>query len=183
MPGIQILGAGNNASARVNEEGRLKAVCVSSAPEYHSNFHHSACFYLQITVTPEEEGTFLYIKNESENTMILENLFITAESDETISIYRNPTGAPTGGNDTTPSNSNFGSSNKPVGVFQYASDLGGLTNNELYSTLPVFSGINNSFTFRNWLILPRNSTISFVATTGAIELDISMPFFYLPGEL
>lgn len=183
MPGIQIVGAGNNVSTRVNTEGRMEVVSISTGPEYHANWEHSTCFYLQTSVTPSPSADFLYIKNTSESPLILESIFVSCISDEDVLVYRNPSGSPTGGTETTPSNSNFGSSKQPEGSFIYGGDLGGLSTTELYSTLPCYGGLNNAFSFRNSLILPKNSTISFNARNGDIELDISMPFFYLPGEL
>lgn len=182
MPGIQIVGAGNNQSARVNPEGRLKVISVSDSAEYHANWEHETAFFLQTSLTVGSSATFLYIKNTDDNPMILENLFVTTDTDDEIYVYRNPSGTPTGGTTITPSNSNFGSNKSASGVFQYG-DLGGLTNSELYNSLPIFSGENNTFTFRNWIILPKNASISFYMETGGNEVDISMPFFYLPGEL
>lgn len=179
MPGIQIIGAGNNVSAGVSEDGRLKTNAVAIEPEYYSNFQEEYCFYLQITVTPSPSADFLYIKNTDDTPMILENLYITCATDEEIWLYRNPSGTPTDGSETIPANSNFGSSKKADGTFIYGSDLGGLTSSELYNTLSCYADQNNAFTFRNWIIIPKNSTIGFNARNGDIELDISMPFFYL----
>lgn len=179
MPGIQILGAGNNVSAQVSNEGRLNTTAIASQPEYHANIYHESCFYLQFSVTPSPSADFLYIKNTDEINLMLENFFVTCASDEEIWVYRNPSGDPTGGTEKTPVNSNFGSSKLAVGSFVYGSDLGGLTSSELYNTLPVYANTNNAFTFRNWIILPRNASVSFNARNGDIQLDISMPFFYL----
>lgn len=183
MPGIQIVGPGNNRSAEVNDLGKLRTTATSTAPEYGINLNNGLAFYLQTIITPASGGVFLYIKNTYEYPMILENMFVTADTDENITIYRSPTGTPTGTNNTTPSNSNFGSNKIATGDFLYGSDIGGLSYSEVYNTLPVFANTNNAYTFRNWIVLLRNSTICFAATTGTIELDISLPFFYLPGEL
>jgi hypothetical protein len=115
--------------------------------------------------------------------LILENLFVSCSSRENIWIYRNPSGTPTDTINITPVNSNFGSSKQAEGTFVYGSDLGGLTTNELHSKLPCYANTNNNFTFRNWIIIPKNSTVCFNARNGNIELDISMPFFYLCCEL
>lgn len=184
MPGIQIVGAGNNQSALVNELGKLKTSSTSTAPEYGINLDDGLAFYLQFSTTPLSGGDiFLYMKNTSSYPMILENMFVSADADEEIWVYRNPTGTPTGTISASPSNSNFGSSTVADGIFQYGESIGGLTTNELYNTLPVSAGANNSYTFRNWIILPRNTTICFGAETGGTTLDISLPFFYIAGEL
>lgn len=184
MPGIQIVGPGNNKGALVNDLGKLRTCSTSTPPEYGININNGLAFYLQINVTPVTGGgIFTYIKNTFDYPLILENMFVSADTDEEITIYRNPTGTPTGTTSIVPSNSNFGSNVAAEGTFEYGSDIGGLTYDEIYNTLPVFASTNNSFTFRNWIVLLRNSTICFGVTTGAIPLDISMPFFYLPGEL
>lgn len=183
MPGIQIIGAGNNKPALVNNLGKLRVCSTSTGPEYGININNGLAFYLQINPTPVAGGVFMYIKNTSQYPLILENLFISTAIDEDINIYRNPTGTPTGTTITTPQNSNFGSSVVAEGEFLYGSDIGGLSTDQVYNTLPVFAGINNAFTFRNWIVLLRNSTVAFGATTGGTELDVSMPFFFLPGEL
>lgn len=184
MPGIQIVGPGNNRGAEVNDLGKLRTCATSTAPEYGINLNNGLAFYLQVNTTPLSGGDiFAYIKNTSQYPMILENMYVSANTDEEVWVYRNPTGTPTGTSSATPHNSNFGSSVIAEGIFQYGESIGGLTTNELYNTLPVFGGVNNGYTFRNWIVLLRNSTICFGATTGGIALDISIPFFYLPGEL
>lgn len=182
MPGIQIIGGGNNRVAEVDDKGRLKVFSVTIEPEYFAN-NEGNSFQLQLTVTPSPSADFLYIKNLSEDPLVLENLFVTCDSRENIWIYRNPTGTPTDGSEIDPVNSNFGSSRKAEGTFIYGEDLGGLTAGTLFNTLPCFSDSNNTFTFRNWIILTKNSTILFNARVGDIELDISIPFFYLVGDL
>lgn len=183
MPGIQIVGPGNNVGATVNNEGRLRTVSNSTAPEYHINWEHELAFQLQFETTPTSGGIFLYVKNTDRYPLILENLFVTADADESLTIYRNPTGSPIGSESATPHNSNFGSNKIAKGVFQYGSDIGGLTADVVYNTLPVFAGINNTYTFRNWIIMTTNSTLCISATNGSILLDITMPFFYMPGEI
>lgn len=184
MPGIQIVGPGNNRGAEVNDLGKLRTSSTSTPPEYGINLNNGLSFYLQLNTTPLSGGeVFAYIKNTYDDPMILENMYVTADTDEEIYIYRNPSGTPTGGNSLTPSNSNFGSSIAAEGIFQYGESIGGLSTNELYNTLPVFANTNNVYTFRNWIVLPRNATICFAAINGGISLDISIPFFYLPGEL
>jgi len=183
MPGIQIIGAGNNVSAEVSGDGKLRTRGIVIQPEYNINILYSEAFYLQTTVTPSPSADFLYIKNTNDDPLILENVFVSCSAREDIWVYRNPSGTPTDGVETTPSNSNFGSSKKPIGTFIYGSDLGGLSTSELYSTLPCYANINNAFGFRNWLILTKNSTICFNARNGDIELDLSMPFFYLCCEI
>ena len=182
MPGIQIIGGGNNRIAEVNDEGRLRVNSVTLEPEYCANVSGYS-FQLQLTTTPSPSADFLYIKNLSNEPLILENMFVTCDTREDIWIYRNPTGIPTGGNSTQPINSNFGSSKQADGSFIYGSDLGGLTSGSLFNTLPCYGNTNNAFSFRNWIILPKNSTISFNARNGNIELDMSIPLFYLTGDL
>lgn len=184
MPGIQIVGAGNNMPAQVNDEGRLRTVTTSTNPEYHVNWEHGLTFYLQINTTPAAaDSVFLYIKNTSDNPLILENLFIYAGTSEEVNVYRNPTGTPTGTTAKKPLNNNFGSNKEAVGDFLYGTDIEGLTTDQLFNTLPVLANSNNAYSFRNWVILLRNSTICFSVSTGGIALDISLPFFYLIGEL
>ena len=183
MPGIQILGTGNNISAKVNPEGRLKVVAVSVGPEYHINIDHELAFDIQFTTTVSPSATFLYIKNTDDDPLILENMFVTTDTDDEIYVYRNPSGTPTGGNIITPTNSNFGSNKAATGTFEYGDDIGGITNSQLHNTLPIFTGENNAFRFRNWIILPQNASISFYMESGGNTIDVSLPLFYLPGEL
>lgn len=182
MPGIQIVGS-DGFTTDVSSKGRLRTVSVSTPPEHCINYTFGDAYYLQLTVTPSASADFLYIKNTSINDMILENMFVSCATDEEINIYRNPAGTPTGGSEITPLNSNFGSNKQANGSFIYGSDLSGLTAGGLFNSLPCYSGTNNAFTFRNWVIMPRNSTISFMAVTGNIELDVSLPFFFMVGDL
>jgi hypothetical protein len=183
MPGIQILGAGNNKSALVNKEGRLKTTCVSIEPEYHINLDHEMAFNLFFEVEPISEATFFYMKNQSDYPLIIENVLIFDSTNyEEISLYRNPTGNPTGGNEVNPINSNFGSNLKASGIFQYGSDINGLTSGTLYGTIPVLEDIPTQFEFKNWLVLPKNASLR-LQCLGESTLMFNLTFFYLPGEV
>ena len=183
MPGIQIVGTGNNRAVDVNDFGKLKTVSVAIEPEYCNNLTFGSAFQLQSTVTPSPSADFLYIKNESDYSLILENIFISCDSREDIWIYRNPSGTPTDTTNITPVNTNFGSSKQANGTFVYGEDIGGLSGGTLFNTLPCYADTNNAFKFRNWIIMPKNSTISFNARNGNIELDISIPFFFMEGDI
>jgi hypothetical protein len=84
MPGIQIIGAGNNISAEVSEDGRLRTRGISIQPEFSVNILNSKAFYIQTTVTPSPSADFLYIKNTDDEPLILENLFVSCSSRENI---------------------------------------------------------------------------------------------------
>lgn len=183
MPGIQIIGAGNSRVAEVNPEGRLRTVAVTSQPEYHINWANELAFVIQVNVTPSPSANFYYHKNESNYSMIVEDLEVYSENNEVVTLYKNPIGTPTGGTSTIPSNSNFGSSKTADGVFQYGSDLGGLTGGTQHSRTHIIGGEENKYTFKNWVVMPKNSTFMLYAKNGNSELDLTIPFFYIPGEL
>jgi len=83
MPGIQIIGGGNNRIAEVNDEGRLRVNSVTLEPEYCANVSGYS-FQLQLTTTPSPSADFLYIKNLSNEPLILENMFVTCDTKEDI---------------------------------------------------------------------------------------------------
>lgn len=184
MPGIQIIGAGNNVSAKVGEEGRLKTRAVAVESEQHANWHHELAFNLLTTVTPSPSATMVYVKNTSDNPMIIEDLTVHSDTaEERVCIFSNVTGTPTGGTAIVPSNSNFGSNKQAEGTFQVGEDLGGLTGGTRYDTRYVSAGETILYNFRNWIILPKNTVVTLCCQNGGSELTISMPFFYVPGEL
>ena len=135
MPGIQIIGAGNSQSARVTTTGQLETQATTISLPHHTNVEHESAYVISFSVTPSADSYFFYMKNGSDEMLILESAVVFSEtSDEVITIYANPDGSPTGGDSVIPVNSNFGSNKVAAGTFEYGANLGGLSNGSYYGS-------------------------------------------------
>ncbi len=190
MPGIQIIGAGNSVTAKVNNLGRLQVESTIMNMPHNINLNHELAYVASFSVSPSADSYFCYMRNESEDEMIIESTTICTlcaadDYNEIVSIYANPEGNPSGGDDMDPINSNFGSNKVASGIFQYGSEIGGLSNGTFYGSSYFKANTITKYTFENWIVMPRNTSLVLHATYGAgssdNELTLTMPFFYITG--
>lgn len=188
MSGIQIVGAGNNVTAKVNGLGQLEVVSRSMYVPHSVNLYQERAYASFFTVSPSADSHFCYIRNEEESPLVIENIVVctlcsTEEYNEIISVYKNLAGNPSGGSSLNPLNSNFGSNKKAVGVFQYGQEISGLSNGDLYGSAYFRSNTSTVYEFKNWIVMPRNTNLSFHARNGApnpdAEILITIQFFYV----
>ncbi len=181
--GVYIIGGRNNTTAQVTSEGMLETLCTNFDVTQHVNFVHEESFTLQDTLTPSPSADFLYIKNLDNKPLAIVDSELWCDAAETIDVYRNPTGTPTGGTTITPANCNFGSNLKANGTFYRGTDVGGLSSGELRNRIRLQSGVPRRYNFTNWTLLPKNATIKFYVHEGNSELDIWLQFFYVKEGL
>lgn len=185
MAKINIAGAGNGQIARVTPLGLLRTESVGIETHHFVNLEHESAYVLSFRATPVtpdsgEKTTFFYMRNKTEIPLALESAVVFSKSaDEIVSITTNPSGTPTGGDSVTPVNSNLGSNKQAVGIFEYGSDIGGLSGGTFYGDSYFKTGEPIEYIFRNWIIMPRNTSLMMCAENGGSELSMTIPFFYL----
>ena len=179
--GIQIVGNKNNVSAGVSSAGKLEteSITLSSASYINLNFERS--YTIVNTLTPQPSADFFYIKNEEDYPLVLVSTQVWCASDEKITFWRNPTGNPTGGSEISPANCYFGSNVKPTGFFYVGENIDGLSDGEKRNIIRLKGGVQTSYEFLDWTILPKNATFKAKAETGGSELDIWFQLFYAIG--
>ena len=181
MGGIHLVGPPFNYSARVNTNGKLETLSTVLDVAAATNYNDELSFTLTDTIVPDSTAVdFLYIKNGSDRPLVIVATEFWCANDETIKLYRNPSGSPTGGSTITPQNCNFGSNRQGPGTFYYGTSLGGLSGGGLRNIIRLQSNVSRRYTFDDWTLMPRNTSIRFYAEYGQSELDFWVQFFYLP---
>ena len=179
--GLQIEdGQGSGRSVKVDHENRLGVTSVTSTVERHINEAEGKAFNLIFAQTPTYldpstadtgDVCFIYMKNNSSELMILENIDIrlsgTGQS-TIIKIVGSDGGNPVGGTQNTPSNLNLGSGHDADGTFLVGNQITGLSGGtELYRFYVGSSNDISSFNFEQDIIVPKNKVI----TVYSSEID------------
>ena len=110
-------GTGNGTIARVNSENRLavttenfSSIAIASAVRSQAFSVGSGSSSLSLTAAAGESAV-LYLKNNSENVLLIDNFAVSSDQAGVWTLYRNPTGGTitTSGTTITPANLNYSS--------------------------------------------------------------------------
>jgi len=178
MP-INIVDPSTGYTVKVNNTGKLQTIATSMPVAAQVNASQGLSFTITDTIVPSPSADFFYMRNESENPLVLVSSEFWSETDGKILIHRNPSGTPTGGSEITPANCNFGSNKQAPGTFYYGEDLGGLSGGQLRNTIRFQAGVPRRYSFDDWTILTRNTDIKFYVENGGAEFDFWLQIFYL----
>lgn len=176
---------GSSRGTGVNTENRLMSSCVSASLEHYINHKEGQAYSLLVSQTPTgANDCFLYIKNNSDTDMVVEELNIYAATDEIIEIKVNDSGTTSGGTAATPVNLNAGSGNLADCTCETGNDITGLSGGSTVERLRVNASTQHeNFNMPQDLIIPLNSTLTIYAVTGAIALEMSLYFNFHSSEL
>ena len=165
-------GAGKTHWLKVNSENKAEVAAISRSKEHHANVVHGNAYNYLFNVTPVAGGTFLYLKNLSDEAIIAEGFSIYTPTAEIIRVTLAETGIPVGGADVVPANLNAGSSKEAVGTFQTGNDITGLSGGR--EVMHYHIAGNGESKFRNFdadIVIPKNLTLTLSADNGSINFD------------
>jgi len=173
-------GTGKGYTAKVDSENKLHVMAVSVTSEHHSNHFHQEGYHLVFQQTPTgADDCFLYLKNNSDDDLILEGITLRTDDNEQIEIKLGVDGTPVGGTATTPVNCYTDSGNSADGTFLVGDDITSLTDGSISERIYVGSSYTSShYNFEQDIIVPKNKTLALYAVNGAIEIDGTIVFHY-----
>lgn len=163
-------------TATVNKEGKLEVCAVTNSFQKHVNETHGGTYSMLINKTPTgADDCFAYLKNDSDDDMMVSSINLCATSDESIQLKINDEGTPVGGTVTTPTNRNAGSGNSAGGTFQTGVDITGLSGGDIVDYVCLDGAVGtDKHIWNSFIILPKGKTMSLYATTGGIALKGSI---------
>lgn len=177
-------GKGNGYSVGVNEDNRLLVEAVSSSVEHNANHSKGKAFNLLFSATPTNStNPFLYVKNTSEDDMIIAGFTLHFVASEWLDIKLGDTGTPTGGTTITPANLNSGSGVGADGTFENAVAItalsGGTTVQRIYH---LTSAGSTDYNFEQDIVLKKNGVFTMYAETGGAAASGVLIFNYHKQE-
>ena len=154
-------GKGSGILAAVGAGNRLKTQAVMISSEHYANHNDGQAFNLIFSQTPTgANDCFVFIRNTSENDIVIEGVSIKSAGAEQINFYFNNDGSAGDVTIATPSNCNAGSGRAADGFFATGNDISGLTQGTLVTSLFVPSGTETKhYNFPQDLIIPKNRNI------------------------
>jgi hypothetical protein len=173
-------GSGRGYQVKVDASNRLFVYAISESLEHHANIIHGQSYNLLFSQTPGGPGDcFVYMKNLSDDDIILEGITLYVPTDETIEIKVGDVGTPLNGSDLAPVNLNAGSNNEAEGTFQGGNNITGLAGGaSLFKFFIDGGGSSDFFNFDQDIILPKNRVLTLYSTNGSIQIDGFLSFFY-----
>lgn len=185
MVDIILDGKGKSYKAGVNSEHRLLVSSVSRSKEHHANITHGRSFNMLIEQTPTgADDCFMYMKNTSEDTMVIEGFGVYAASAEKIYGMLGQIGTPVGGTDTVPAVLNAGSAQIADGTFQVGNDITGLSGGWVFERFRVPANTaTNIVNFEADIVIPPNQTFTAYAATGGILIEGHVNFWFEEEEV
>lgn len=167
-------GGGSGREAQVNAQNRLEVESISQSVEHRANLEGRA-WNIIVQVTPTGASDyFFYFKNTGIVTYVFEGFYYRVASAESITLHTNMTGTPVGGTTLTPVQVNTGSSRVMDATIQSGVDITGLANGEVVDRVWMTSTESQGYNFEQDLFVTPGSTLVFQATTGAVQIDLSL---------
>jgi len=180
-------GTGSGRTAKINNEYKLttESICIDAA--HHANHDHKQAYELLVFQTPAtpnpsidlENACFCYLKNSSNNDLIIKEIKCYAFANEYIDIYIKQIGTPINGINSTPVNMNLSSSNLAEGTFLIGTSITGMTGGSLVNRLRIPADNNDHKT--TWscdIIIPKNNIITLYAGNGGNPIELSIQFYF-----
>jgi len=180
----------NGKVVLVSDEGKMATESVSASVGHHVNHHNGKAFNLLFTATPTNStNPFLYVKNTSEDDMVLEGFTLHFVASEWIDIkLGDVTGTPAGGTNITPANLNSGSGviadGGSTGSFQNGNAITALSGGTVVQRIyHETSAGSTSYNFDQDIILKKNGVLTMYAETGGAALNGVLIFNYHNKEV
>lgn len=164
-------GTGTRYAAGVNSEARLRVASVNKAYAENVNQQFQKAYTLMYSQTPSAGKYFLYIKNLSDENVVLAGIAISCGTNERVEIVKDLVGTPVG-TVAVPVNRYVGSGNTAEGTFVVGNDITGISGG---TVVQKFSKAGDSetkcFTMYSGLVIPKNKNIALRAVTGGVAVD------------
>jgi hypothetical protein len=173
-------GTGNGYTTQVSKENKLEVNAVTQTKEHYINHHEGQAYNVLFEITPSGAGDcFFYMKNSSENDLVIEGIWIKLAANDYIEIKIGDTGTASGGTDVTPVNLNAGSGNVAEGTFQHGVDITGLSGGSTALKLWHVSSAGSNYTnFNQDVFIPKNKILSLYIGTGTASISGGIVFNY-----
>ena len=178
MPDSLRDGTGRGYLASVTANNALQVWATTESAERHEN-EHGYAYHLLFAYTPTGAGDcFLYIKNSSDDYLIVMGISFRVASAEQILVKLGDSGTPTGGATLTPVNCNAGSAKMAIGTFQGAVDITSLSGGSTVEKYWLSNTASSHFNFEQVIVLPTNGVMTLYAVTGGIAVAGTVVFNY-----
>jgi hypothetical protein len=177
-------GKGSGRSVEVDVNNHLVVNAITQSSEHFANHTNGIAYNILFEVTPDESLSadgycFLYVKNGSENDMIVEGFWLWLATNEYIEIRLGDSGTPVGGSSITPANLNSASGLPAIGTFQSGTKITGLTGGVAVNRFYHASNSSSQFTnFDQDLILEKNGVLTMYAEVGGTALHGTLSIHY-----
>lgn len=173
-------GTGSGYKAAVNSSHFLQVLSQNFSFDHYVNHVLRKAYSCVIEQTPSGANKcFFYIKNTSDDDLIITSLTAYTPSLESISVYLHQIGTAVG-TTYTPINRYSGSAATADSVCLVGNDITGLTGGSLVEKVIVLGSSIGSKKF-NWVsdfILPKNTSLSLCAVTGSIKINATLAMYY-----
>ena len=171
-------GAGSGSLWRIGSDNRAGVRAVTESAERYEN-EQGRAYHLLFTATPTAAGDcFLYLKNSSDNDIVMEGIWFRVASAEQVQVKLGDTGTATSGTDVTPVNCNAGSAATAEGTFQTGNDITGLSGGSTVEHYYLTNTASAHHNFEQDIIIPKNSTFTLYVVTGAVAIAGTLVFNY-----
>ncbi len=167
-------GTGSNYEAKVDSNKRLNTFSVSVDTQHDVNHNTGECYSIVVSKTPTGAAdVFLYVKNTSEDDLVITSLKLYTASAESVQIKLGDTGTPVSGSTNAPVNRNTDSGKTFSGTVLDGVNITGLSGGAVVDE--VFGSTTmNKWGWSSGLILPKNGILSLYAVTGGVALKCTL---------
>jgi hypothetical protein len=184
-------GTGSGKTVKIDNENHMHVSSVSSTEGAFVNREHGNAYIIFGAITGDKQNPsddltspcVFYIKNTSDDDMIITDIRLWVEEVEYVDIYINQVGTPIGGIEFLPTNMNLNSGKEASGVFLGSPRITGITGGTMFDRLrcPADDGDHN-FTWDENIIVPKNNLITMYLGNGGILVEGSVSLYYHEPE-
>lgn len=161
---------------KITSEFMAKVIAVCTAIQFHVNCKTEEAYSIIISKTPTAAGDcFLYLKNLSDEDLLVYSICTYAASDESVQIKLGDTGTSSGGSANTPVNRNAGSGNAADCTCEDGVNITGLSGGSVVEDIFI-DGVTSmkKYRWKTGLVLKKNDVLTLYAVTGGIALKVNL---------
>lgn len=172
-------GTGGGYAVEVNEHNQLVVHSITVPHALYTNVHNGDAYNTLINQTPSGIGScFFYIKNNSDDDLVLTSISLYAASATGISIKIGDVGTPVGGTVNTPANLNAGGNAVADITCLEGSEITGLSGGVTVHDFRVTEAQNRWILSDIGIVIPKNKTLALYAATGGVDVRVVLGFYF-----
>ena len=176
-----IIEDGTGKKAAVSNKNLLKALTFNFEYEHYANHTAKKFYSVVFDQSPDDNATFLYIQNESDDDLVIGAAKLYCDTTGVIELVINSTGTPANTTTNSPVNRNGGSASSADCKCYTGDNITGLSGGSIVDRLYCLGSHigTTKFIWRSGLILVKNSVLTMnIQQNSGVEIFGTLSMYF-----
>lgn len=154
-------GTGTGKKAGITNTNLLRVLSYNLEFEHYANHTLNSAYSVVFNQTPDDNGTFLYLKNTDDDDLSVSAITIYCDTTGIVEVRLGQTGTPVNGTDLTPTNRTSGTADTAECDCESGNNITGLSGGNLIDRIFCLGTYGSKkYAWRSGLLLPKNTTLT-----------------------